>query len=218
MPWRQVRDQAVETVTSGRFPSCVPQGAVVSGVSPIKTEFNPVPLMRKLADAGASSRAARCRGARLAADMRAWKFGDEMASGVWGIREPKPEATGVFPYILLVPLAAFDRSGQRIGYGAGHYDRTIARLREMKRVTAIGVCFRGAGDRTGSCDRVRPAARSRANGKRSDPFPEPKAANSISIPAMPLRAGRVPHQASGARGAVDAGRFSAPNGDAKGDQ
>ena len=73
--------------------------------------------------------------------MRAYRFGDELASGVWGIREPKPEAPEVFPDILLVPLAAFDRTGQRIGYGAGHYDRTIARLRAMKPVTAIGVAF-----------------------------------------------------------------------------
>ena len=41
--------------------------------------------------------------------MRTWKFGDEMAAGVWGIREPKPDAPEVFPDILLVPLAAFDR-------------------------------------------------------------------------------------------------------------
>jgi 5-formyltetrahydrofolate cyclo-ligase len=45
------------------------------------------------------------------------------------------------PDILLVPLLAFDRRGNRIGYGAGYYDRTIARLRELKVVTAIGVAF-----------------------------------------------------------------------------
>ena len=56
-------------------------------------------------------------------------------------REPKASAPEVFPDILLVPLAAFDRNGHRIGYGAGHYDRTIARLREMKQIAAIGVCF-----------------------------------------------------------------------------
>ena len=123
------------------FPVDVPPGAIVSGFSPIKTEFNPVPLMRKLADAGAALALPVVAGRGLPLIMRAWKFGDEMASGVWGIREPKPEAPEVFPDILLVPLAAFDRAGHRIGYGAGHYDRTIARLREMKPVTAIGVCF-----------------------------------------------------------------------------
>jgi 5-formyltetrahydrofolate cyclo-ligase len=40
-----------------------------------------------------------------------------------------------------VPLAAFDRLGHRIGYGAGHYDHTLAHLRKSKPVTAIGLAF-----------------------------------------------------------------------------
>ncbi len=47
----------------------------------------------------------------------------------------------MFPDILIVPLLAFDRSGHRIGYGAGYYDMTISRLRAMKPVTAIGIAF-----------------------------------------------------------------------------
>jgi 5-formyltetrahydrofolate cyclo-ligase len=73
--------------------------------------------------------------------MRAWTFGAPLASGVWGIREPTPAAPEVFPDILIVPLLVFDRRGHRIGYGAGYYDMTIARLREMKPVTAIGFAF-----------------------------------------------------------------------------
>jgi len=42
---------------------------------------------------------------------------------------------------LLVPLAAFDGLGHRIGYGAGHYDRTLAQLRKFKAIAAIGVAF-----------------------------------------------------------------------------
>jgi 5-formyltetrahydrofolate cyclo-ligase len=40
-----------------------------------------------------------------------------------------------------VPLLAFDRSGHRIGYGAGYYDMTIAKLRAMKPVVAVGIAF-----------------------------------------------------------------------------
>jgi 5-formyltetrahydrofolate cyclo-ligase len=43
--------------------------------------------------------------------------------------------------MLIVPLLAFDRAGHRVGYGAGYYDMTIARLRGMKPVTAIGLAF-----------------------------------------------------------------------------
>ena len=73
--------------------------------------------------------------------MRAWAFGEALGSGVWGIREPKPEAPEVFPDILIVPLVAFDRAGYRLGYGAGYYDMTIARLRGMKKISAIGIAF-----------------------------------------------------------------------------
>jgi 5-formyltetrahydrofolate cyclo-ligase len=73
--------------------------------------------------------------------MRAWAFGAPLKSGVWGIREPTLQAQEVFPDILIVPLLAFDRSGHRIGYGAGYYDMTIARLRAMKPVVAIGIAF-----------------------------------------------------------------------------
>jgi 5-formyltetrahydrofolate cyclo-ligase len=40
-----------------------------------------------------------------------------------------------------VPLLAFDRTGHRIGYGAGYYDMTIARLRSVKPVIALGIAY-----------------------------------------------------------------------------
>jgi 5-formyltetrahydrofolate cyclo-ligase len=42
---------------------------------------------------------------------------------------------------VLVPLAAFDRSGHRIGYGAGHYDRSLVPLRAAGPTVAIGLAF-----------------------------------------------------------------------------
>ena len=70
--------------------------------------------------------------------MRAYAFGQPLNSGVWGIREPFPDAEEVYPDVLIVPLAAFDNKGHRIGYGAGYYDMTINRLRVLKQVVAIG--------------------------------------------------------------------------------
>ena len=91
------RAAAVEAVTQRPFPVAVTPGTIVSGYSPMKSEFNPVPLMRKLADAGASLAlpVTPKRGNPLV--MRAFAFGDELASGVWGIREPRPESPEVFP-------------------------------------------------------------------------------------------------------------------------
>jgi 5-formyltetrahydrofolate cyclo-ligase len=135
------RAAGAQTVAARPFPLPVAAGAIVSGYSAMKSEFNPVPLMRRLADAGAQLALPVVAGRGKPLIMRAWSFGAPLASGVWGIREPPPEAPEVLPDILLVPLAAFDRSGHRIGYGAGYYDMTINRLRGLKNVIAVGLAF-----------------------------------------------------------------------------
>jgi len=107
----------------------------------MKTEINPVPLMRKLADAGAQLALPAIAGRGKPLIMRAWHFGEPLKAGQWGIREPLPEAGEVAPDILIVPLACFDRAGHRIGYGAGYYDMTIHALRVKKKAVAIGIAF-----------------------------------------------------------------------------
>ena len=136
-----VRAAAAQAIAARPFPMPVPPGAIVSGFMPLKSEINPLPLMRTLADAGAKLALPVVAGKGRPLTMRAFTFRDVLASGVWGIREPKPEAPEVFPDILLVPLLAFDRSGHRIGYGAGYYDMTITALRARKSVAAVGIAF-----------------------------------------------------------------------------
>jgi len=135
------RVAAAETIAARSLPLRIERGMIVSGFSPMKSEINPVPLMRKLADAGARLALPAIAGRGRPLIMRAWSFGDPLASGQWGIREPTPEAPEVAPDIVIVPLAAFDRAGHRIGYGAGYYDTTINGLRARKAVTAIGIAF-----------------------------------------------------------------------------
>ena len=136
-----VRAKAAETIAARPFPLVVGPGMIVSGFSPLKTEINPLPLMRKLSDAGAQLALPAVAGRGKPLIMRAWSFGAPLASGVWGIREPTPDAPEVAPDILLVPLLAFDRTGNRIGYGAGYYDMTIAALRAEKPVIAVGIAY-----------------------------------------------------------------------------
>jgi 5-formyltetrahydrofolate cyclo-ligase len=116
-------------------------GAIVSGYSPLKSEINPLPLMRRLAERGAQLALPVVNGRGQPLTMRAWSFGEALDSGMWGIREPKTESPEVFPDVLLVPLLAFDRIGYRIGYGAGYYDMTLNRLRTAKTIVAIGMAF-----------------------------------------------------------------------------
>jgi 5-formyltetrahydrofolate cyclo-ligase len=73
--------------------------------------------------------------------FRQWKARDPLVEGAFGTIEPSQRAREVVPDIVFVPLAAFDRRGHRIGYGAGYYDMTLAELRAMKQIIAIGVGF-----------------------------------------------------------------------------
>ncbi len=135
------RVAAAQAIAARGMPVAVAPGAIVSGYSPLKSEISPMPLLRRCADDGAVLALPVVIGRGHPLVMRAWAFGAPLASGVWGIREPTPAAPEVFPDILIVPLLAFDRRGHRVGYGAGYYDMTLARLRDMKKVTAIGIAF-----------------------------------------------------------------------------
>jgi 5-formyltetrahydrofolate cyclo-ligase len=136
-----VRQAAAEAVAARTFPVDLPAGVLVSGFSPIGSEINPLPLMRRLAGGGARLALPVVMGRGQPLVLRAWAPGEPLGKGQWGIREPAVEARQVEPDILLVPLAAFDRTGHRIGYGAGYYDLTLAALRARKPIIAIGLAY-----------------------------------------------------------------------------
>jgi len=58
----------------------------------------------------------------------------------YGIPEPG-EGKVVYPDILLIPLVAFDKKLNRLGYGAGFYDRFIKFLKKKKNIITIGLAF-----------------------------------------------------------------------------
>lgn len=104
-------------------------GEIVSGFLPIRSEADIRPLMAMLRDAGRRI----CLPAVIDREtivFREYRLGSELVSGSFGTLGPRPEAAEVDPSIMLVPLAAFDARGHRIGYGGGYYDRAISRLRQ----------------------------------------------------------------------------------------
>lgn len=102
-------------------------GAIISGFLPIRSEIDLRPLMAALRDKGARL----CVPAVLDRETIVFR---ELARGaelVWtgfGTIGPGPQAAVLDPEIILLPLAAFDSRGHRLGYGAGHYDRAVARM------------------------------------------------------------------------------------------
>ncbi|CZT33080.1 5-formyltetrahydrofolate cyclo-ligase [Rhizobium sp. 9140] len=116
-------------------------GSMVSGFWPIRSEPDIRPLLEAL----------RGMGARLCLPVvldretivfREYRAGSPVVKTGFGTTGPDKTAPEVDPDIMLVPLSAFDRGGHRIGYGAGHYDRAIARLDALgKRPRLIGIAF-----------------------------------------------------------------------------
>lgn len=119
----------------------VPAGAPVSGFWPIRTEIDVMPLLRALAARGHAIALPVVVGPARPLVFRAWREGDAMAAGPYGIREPLDDAPEIAPHVLLVPLLAFDRAGYRLGYGGGFYDRSLAALRDRGTAMAVGVAW-----------------------------------------------------------------------------
>ncbi|NKJ33593.1 5-formyltetrahydrofolate cyclo-ligase [Rhizobium sp. SG570] len=119
----------------------VAPGTIVSGFLPIRSEVDIRPLMARL----------RERGARLCVPVilnRSTIVFRELVPGAaliatgFGTSGPGPDAAVLDPDIMLVPLSAFDSTGHRIGYGAGHYDRAITRLHQKGlNPRLIGIAF-----------------------------------------------------------------------------
>ena len=63
-----------------------------------------------------------------------WETEAELALGPFGLRQPAESATELRPDIILTPLVGFDRALNRLGQGAGHYDRAFAAFPEAWRV------------------------------------------------------------------------------------
>jgi len=117
----------------------LPEGAVVAGFWPIREEIDPRPLLDCL----------RRRGHTLCLPVvadphlifRKLDRGAEMAPAGFGTMGPGPAAEVLRPDVLLMPLAGFDKSGNRIGYGKGHYDTAITALQQTGPLLCIGLAF-----------------------------------------------------------------------------
>ncbi len=117
--------------------------AVVSGYWPSRDEIDPRPLMAALHRRGHTCALPAIAGAAAPLVFRRWAPGDALVRGAYDIPVPPDPASEVTPGVLLVPLLAFDRSGARLGYGGGFYDRTLEALRAAGPLLAVGLAYAG---------------------------------------------------------------------------
>lgn len=114
----------------------VPAARIIAGYVALRDELDPAPLMAALAAAGLSLALPRMTASGLA--FHAYEMGGPLEKGAFGVAEPPARAPIVAPDVILAPLVAFDRRGNRLGYGKGFYDRAFAAHPEAVR---IGLAF-----------------------------------------------------------------------------
>ena len=73
-------------------------------------------------------------------DFYQWSSNEPLSINKYGIPEPISGKV-IYPDILLVPIVAFDKNFNRIGYGGGFYDRYIKRVKKNKNIITIGLAY-----------------------------------------------------------------------------
>lgn len=128
---------ARERFAAGAPPALVPSpaflarlapGLTVASYVPVRGEADPAPFAR--AAAGAGCVIALPHVTRRDAPLRflAWDAAADLLPGPFGLHQPPHDAPALAPDIVLTPLVGFDAALNRLGQGAGYYDRAFAAL------------------------------------------------------------------------------------------
>lgn len=119
------------------FAALLRPGRVVAAYAPIGEEADPAPLVAAARAAGCTLALPHVVDRATPLHFLAWNDAP-LASGPFGLRQPAADGRAVAPDVILAPLVAFDAALNRIGQGAGHYDRAFARFPHARR---IGVAY-----------------------------------------------------------------------------
>lgn len=114
---------------------------IVSLYWPIGHELDTRPLLQALKEKGVQTALPRVAIDGHGLYFHRWSWGEPLESSRFSLSEPYNNMnTLCTPDIVLLPLLAFDEAGHRLGYGAGHYDRT---LEGTTRAMKVGLAYMG---------------------------------------------------------------------------
>jgi len=112
---------------------------IIGGYFPINFEFDCLLILKKFySDGYVVSLPIINKNNQM--DFYKWDFEDPLFINSLGIPQPR-KLNKVYPDILFVPIVAFDKYKNRIGYGGGFYDRYIEKISKIKKCTTIGLAF-----------------------------------------------------------------------------
>jgi 5-formyltetrahydrofolate cyclo-ligase len=117
----------------------LPAGAMIAGYWPIRDELDCRPVLTRLVDAGQPVCLPVVSGDDLPLELRLWEDGAALYPAGFGTLAPAETAPRCAPDYVLMPLLGFDAQGTRLGYGGGHYDRTLAAL--TRKPVLVGFAF-----------------------------------------------------------------------------
>lgn len=103
-------------------------GLVVASYRPVGGEADPAPLEQAARAAGCALALPHVVSREAPIRFVAWAEHTPLGTGPFGLTQPPANAAELVPDIVLVPLVAFDGARNRLGQGAGHYDRALAAL------------------------------------------------------------------------------------------
>ena len=112
---------------------------IVGGYYPYNYEINTIKILEKLEKQKYQISLPKIK-KNSQMDFFHWSTKDPLIINKYGIPEPTSEKV-LFPDILLVPIVAFDKFLNRVGYGGGFYDRYIEKLKKRKNIITIGLAY-----------------------------------------------------------------------------
>ena len=75
-------------------------------------------------------------------NFKSWIFKEPLYVNKFGMLEPKNSGKNIIPDLIMVPLVAFDNYLNRIGYGKGYYDRSLAKISKIKKnAISLGIAY-----------------------------------------------------------------------------